>query len=137
MYSYSQEAGITAQLARTIGISVDHRRTNKCNESLQLNVQRLKEYKSRLVVFPRKANAPKKGDASAAEIAAAKQLVGTVVAAPKAEAAVTFAPITEEMKSFRAFSTLRAARNDAKLVGVRLNKKKKEGDDAPAAAGDA
>jgi large subunit ribosomal protein L13e len=98
----------------------------------------LKEYKSRLVVFPRKANAPKKGDASAAEVAAAKQLVGAVVAAPKPEPAITFAPITEEMKSFRAYSTLRAARNDAKLVGKRLNKKaKKEGDDAAPGAGDA
>ncbi len=30
-------------------------------ESLTLNVQRLEEYKTRLVVFPKKANKPKKG----------------------------------------------------------------------------
>ncbi len=40
------------------------------------------------------------------------------------------------MKAFRAYSTLRAARNDAKLVGIRANKlKKKEGEEPAAAKG--
>merc|ERR1712189_105194 len=46
-------AGIPANKARTIGICVDHRRKNKCTKSLQANVQRLKEYQSKLIVFPR------------------------------------------------------------------------------------
>ena len=57
-------AGIHKKVARTIGISVDPRRRNKCTESLQANVQRLKEYRSKLILFPRKPSAPKKGDSS-------------------------------------------------------------------------
>ena len=37
-----REAGVNVKLAPTIGIAVDHRRTNKSAESLQQNVARLK-----------------------------------------------------------------------------------------------
>merc|ERR1712228_1059090 len=67
-------AGLGAAYARTIGIAVDHKRTNKSVESLQINVQRLKEYKSKLILFPRNAKAPKKADASPEEIKMATQL---------------------------------------------------------------
>jgi hypothetical protein len=50
-----QAAGIPKKLAPTIGISVDHRRKNKSLEGLQANVQRLKTYKAKLVIFPRRA----------------------------------------------------------------------------------
>mmetsp|Transcript_26497 Transcript_26497/g.39355 ORF Transcript_26497/g.39355 Transcript_26497/m.39355 type:complete len:205 (-) Transcript_26497:90-704(-) len=124
-----KEAGISAKLAQTIGIAVDHRRTNKSVESLQLNVQRLKEYKSRLIVFPRKSNKPKAGDSSKEELAQAQQIKGDIVAAPAAEPAVTFGTITDEMKAFKAYGTMRAARNDVKLLGKRLVKAKAaEGD---------
>lgn len=120
-----KEAGIPAKLAQTIGISVDHRRTNKSVESLQLNVQRLKEYKSRLVVFPRKGNKPRAGDASKEEIAQAQQLKGEIVARPTVEDAVTLGgKITDEMKAFRPYGALRTARNEARLLGKRIAKKK-------------
>jgi large subunit ribosomal protein L13e len=57
-----QEAGIHRKEARSVGIAVDHRRRNRSNESLELNIQRLKAYKAKLIVFPRKAASPKKGD---------------------------------------------------------------------------
>lgn len=57
-------AGIHKKVARTLGISVDPRRRNKSTESLQANVQRLKEYRSKLILFPRRPAAPKKGDSS-------------------------------------------------------------------------
>jgi hypothetical protein len=50
-----QAAGIPKKLAPTIGISVDHRRKNKSLEGLQTNVQRLKTYKAKLVIFPRRS----------------------------------------------------------------------------------
>lgn len=59
-----QAAGIHKKTARTIGIAVDPRRRNRSTESLQANVQRLKEYRSKLILFPRKPSAPKKGDSS-------------------------------------------------------------------------
>lgn len=61
---FPQAAGIHKKTARTIGISVDPRRRNRSTESLQANVQRLKEYRSKLILFPRKASAPKKGDST-------------------------------------------------------------------------
>merc|ERR1712066_859924 len=48
-----REAKIPVKLAPTIGIAVDHRRRNKCAESLKVNVDRLKMYKSKLLVFPK------------------------------------------------------------------------------------
>lgn len=59
-----RSAGIHKKYAKTIGISVDHRRRNKSLESLQSNVARLKAYRSKLILFPRKLKTPKKGDAT-------------------------------------------------------------------------
>merc|ERR1719380_289421 len=50
-----REAKISPKLALTIGISVDHRRRNRCTESLQTNVARLKEYMTKLKVFPKRS----------------------------------------------------------------------------------
>merc|ERR1712210_223148 len=79
-----KEAGFNKKEARTLGVSVDHRRRNRSAESLQLNAQRLKEYKSKLIVFPRKANKPKAGDAEVAELEQAQQKVGPIIPMPSA-----------------------------------------------------
>eukprot|EP01054_Gregarina_sp_Poly1_P008302 Gregarina_sp_Poly_1__8301@NODE_484_length_8016_cov_113_227827_g391_i0_p4_GENE_NODE_484_length_8016_cov_113_227827_g391_i0NODE_484_length_8016_cov_113_227827_g391_i0_p4_ORF_typecomplete_len171_score12_54Ribosomal_L13e/PF01294_18/3_5e43Rieske_2/PF13806_6/0_025Bromo_coat/PF01318_18/0_09_NODE_484_length_8016_cov_113_227827_g391_i042214733 len=50
---------LTVAAARTIGISVDPRRKNRSEESLKMNVNRLKTYMSKLVVFPRGSKAKK------------------------------------------------------------------------------
>ena len=59
-----QAAGIGRREARTIGIAVDYRRRNKSMETQQINAQRLKRYRSKLILFPRKAGKPRKGDAT-------------------------------------------------------------------------
>merc|ERR1711976_278006 len=59
-------AGLSKSKAQTIGISIDHRRKNRSLESLQKNVQRLKEYQSKLILFPINGKKPRKGDASEA-----------------------------------------------------------------------
>lgn len=59
-----KEAGISRKTALGLGIVVDHRRRNLSVEGKAINVERLKAYKERLVVFPRKAGKPKKGDSS-------------------------------------------------------------------------
>ena len=56
-----KEAGLGAAFARSIGIAVDHRRRNKSQESLELNKRRLQAYLGKLILFPRKADKPKKG----------------------------------------------------------------------------
>ena len=77
-------------------------------------------------MFPKHANKLKKGDASAAEVAEARQLTGDLLPVTGSGDAVTFAPVTEEMKAFRGYAALRAARADAKLVGIRWKKSKEE-----------
>ena len=52
---------------------------SKSVESLQLSAQRLKEYKSKLILFPLNAKKPKKGDATEEEISKATQIAGEVM----------------------------------------------------------
>ena len=59
-----KEAGIGKKEARGVGIVVDHRRRNLSEEGKALNVERLKAYKTRLIVFPRNVKKPKKGDST-------------------------------------------------------------------------
>jgi len=46
-------AGLSINQAKQLGVAIDKRRRNKSQENLQRNVQRLKEYRSKLVVLPR------------------------------------------------------------------------------------
>jgi ribosomal protein L13E len=57
-------AGIPRKEAPGLGIVVDHRRRNLSEEGMAVNVERLKAYKTRLIVFPRKTKKPKKGDST-------------------------------------------------------------------------
>lgn len=112
-------------MALSIGIPVDHRRQNTSVESLQANVARLNEYKSKLILFPRKSKAPKKGDASAEEVKEAQQLVRVAN-----NAAFKIDPIPNKYtveeraidaaeKEKNAFRTLRMARADKRNQGKR------------------
>ncbi|GFT23851.1 60S ribosomal protein L13 [Nephila pilipes] len=118
-------AGVHKKQARTIGISVDHRRKNKSVESLQRNVQRLKIYKSKLILFPHKLAKPRKGDATAEEIKMATQLQGVVMPIKRHVKHVEKPrKPTEEEKKFQAYATLRNARSEARLWGMRQKKAK-------------
>lgn len=125
-------AGIPKRLAATIGIAVDHRRRNHSQESLDANVERLKEYQSKVVVFPRRNGREKKGDADKATrqgIATDKPSAGM---APVTQRVPPFEArkITEEEKTFQAYTTLRKAQSDARLVGVRAKRAKAKEDEA-------
>ncbi|KAL1768886.1 60S ribosomal protein L13 [Sigmodon hispidus] len=118
-------AGIHKKVARTIGISVDPRRRNKSTESLQANVQqRLKEYCSKLIFFPRKPSAPKKGNSSAEELKLATQLTGPVMPIQNVYKKEKARVITEEEKNFKAFASLRMAQANARLFGIRAKRAK-------------
>ncbi|TFL06764.1 ribosomal protein L13e [Pterulicium gracile] len=112
-----KEAGIGKKEARGVGIVVDHRRRNLSEEGKKLNVERLNAYKTRLIVFPRKAGKPKKGDSSAEDLKAV-----TTRAALALPAAFTHeAPrkITDEERKSEAFLTLRSQRSTARHDGIR------------------
>jgi large subunit ribosomal protein L13e len=118
---------MTKKWAQTVGIAVDHRRTNTSAEQLQSNVERLSAYKNKLIIFPRKEGQPKKGyvnDATAEVCKAATQVEGNlplaaVVAAPE------FRAITADAKAQKVYRKLRVLRKTARYQG-RRNKKAEE-----------
>eukprot|EP00112_Aurelia_sp_Birch-Aquarium-sp1_P017601 Seg4095.3 transcript_id=Seg4095.3/GoldUCD/mRNA.D3Y31 product="60S ribosomal protein L13" pseudo=true protein_id=Seg4095.3/GoldUCD/D3Y31 len=117
-------AGVSPKQALSIGISVDHRRKNRSTESLQANVQRLKEYKTKLILFPRKANKPKQGDSDAAELAMATQLQGQVLPILQTKQAEKARKVTDEEKKLSVFQSMRIARANARLIGIRAKRAK-------------
>ncbi|CAF1311338.1 unnamed protein product [Adineta steineri] len=123
-------AGLHPTYARTIGISVDHRRRNKSTEAFQLNVQRLKQYLGKLILFPLKADKPKKHDSKPEEIKLATQLKKQKVMPIKQRVQREKArPINDADTKFNAYQALRMARADAKLIGQREKKAKQAAED--------
>lgn len=114
--------------ARTIGISVDHRRKNRSVESFQENVQRLKDYKSRLILFPRNSDKPKKGDSTVEERKLATQLKGAILPIKSRVRQPKIRVPTEDEKKFGAHYTVRKARITKRLHGKR-SKKEQDGKD--------
>jgi len=126
-------AGLTAGFAQTIGIAVDRRRRNKSVESQQENVQRLKEYRSKLILFPVHENRKlRKGEATEEERKVATQQKGPVLPLKKAVPEIEYRKITDEERKFNAVHTLRRARADARLVGKRAKKAREAAENAEA-----
>lgn len=115
-------AGVPKKLAPTIGIAVDHRRRNHSLEGFQTNVQRLKTYKAKLVVFPRRACKFKAGDSTPEELATATQVSGPILPIICEKPNVELVKVTAEMKSFKAYDKLRLERTNERHVGVRAKR---------------
>merc|ERR1712139_385130 len=104
-------------MARTIGIAVDHRRRNRCAESLQANVERLKLYKSKLLIFPKKSGKKgvKKGDTPKSELQnVAQNTLKEIIPVPKPQVRVKARAITAAEKSKSAYKTLKKSRTNKK-----------------------
>lgn len=101
---------LSPKYARTIGISVDHRRQNKSQETFDANVARLEEYKSKLVIFDKKTKAAE---------AAAYEQVSTPATFPVVQRPIESAPRAVEQSEQTAYRTLRLARNDQRFKGIR------------------
>lgn len=132
-----QAAGIPRQYAPTIGISVDARRQNLSEESLAANVERLKAYTARLILFPKKSNKPKKGDSSKEELkAAAEGISSTGAAFPIVGVDKTISTIKKSDLPAAieggAFRKLRAERSNKRNAGQR-EKRAREKAEAEAA----
>merc|ERR1719235_1704447 len=128
-----KEAKIPRKMARTIGISVDHRRRNRCTESLQENVNRLKLYKSKLLLFPRGsgAKAVKKGDTPKSELQnVAQNTLKEIIPVPKPALRIKARAITSAEKEASAYKTLKKARTDKKYLGEKLKKAKAKDEEA-------
>jgi large subunit ribosomal protein L13e len=118
-----KEAGVNRKEARGLGIVVDHRRRNASEEGKAVNVQRLKAYKERLIVYPKKASKPKKGDSTGDALVAAT----TRLALPLPPSVIPEQPreITEEEREFKAYRALRDARAEQRHAGVKKIRQQK------------
>ncbi|CAG8974506.1 hypothetical protein HYALB_00009041 [Hymenoscyphus albidus] len=133
-----KEAGIPRKLAPTIGISVDPRRQNLSTESLVANVDRLKAYRARLILFPRKVGQYKKGDATKEEVSGAKNTLSSVRSGlPIVNVEAGFSEIKKgDVPSAiegGAFRKLRVSRSDQRNAGKREKRAREKADEAAAA----
>merc|ERR1719388_90278 len=128
-----REAKIPVKLAPTIGISVDHRRRNRCTESLQANVDRLKLYKSKLLIFPKKSGKKgvKQGDTPKSELAnVAQNTLKEIIPVPKPVLRIKARAITAAEKEASAYKKLKKARTDKHYLGEKLKKAKAKDEEA-------
>lgn len=122
-------AGLNLSYARTYGIALDYRRKNRSEEGFQVNVERLKQYKSKLVVFAAKTKVAKKFVTAGADVKDARQVqvakVFPVVNKPVQEAprAIT---AEEQAQAGKVVNMLRQALTTKKLYGRRVNKYNKQ-----------
>jgi len=105
-------AGLSPSFARSVGIAVDHRRHNKGADMQAANVARLEQYKSKLILFPRKEGKPKKGpinDSPADALKASFDQRSSVLKLPaKAAEAPVYEPLTKQLKAAKAYEEGRA-----------------------------
>lgn len=109
--------GIAPKYARTIGISVDHRRQNKSQETFDANVARLQEYKSKLVIFDKKTKASEVASFEQVDVSATFP-----VEQPAPESGLRAVEVPEQT----AYRTLRLARNERKYKGIREKRAKEK-----------
>lgn len=104
---------------------MDTRRKDKSEERKAENVQRLKEYKARLVVYGKKnANAEQVG-----------QFRGVIMPIAKQEIKTVSRPITEAEKSRKVFEEMRRMRVYADVYAKRAKRKAEKAKEAEMAVG--
>ena len=89
-------------------------------------MQRLESYKSKLILFPRRADKPKKGDINDSTADKLKSAEAEkqntqkhILSKPKVKARQAPAKITKEMKDSRVFRKLRQLQTNQKYIGKR------------------
>jgi large subunit ribosomal protein L13e len=121
-----KEAGINRHEALSIGISIDYRRSNKSDKTFRTNVQRLKEYKSKLVLFPKGLAHIKTGETPRSEITKQEQQKGILMPVKKEEFQFETMNIKDINTKTSVYNVLRQARAEARLVGLREKKAKEK-----------
>lgn len=120
-------AGSNPRYVATVGVSVDARRKNISQQSLDLNAQRLKSYLDKLVVFPLSKKAVAKTDASAEVQKAAKQArkIGASPASIRAAAAPARKVAKAETEK-SAYKFLKKNLSAVRFMGERMVRQQKK-----------
>lgn len=125
-------AKISKKVARSVGVAVDHRRKNHCVESLQLNVQRLQTYVSKLVIFPGHGNlcGLTKGDKS--EQDSATQVKGPALPFPAPDTTVQYRAVVAKDLSVQdnsVYHQMRVIKSATRLEGQRAKRAKEKAEE--------
>jgi len=126
-------AKINKKAARGIGIAVDHRRKNRSEEGFTLNVNRLKLYSSKLLLFPRNPSSSrvKKGDSKPEELGKAQQVdTNEVFPIHQPLKRLRARKITKDERLADVTKVLRKALTDQKRKGAREKRAKDKADEA-------
>jgi len=146
-------AGLNKRIARGLGVSVDHRRNDRNKETFSRNVDRIKAFRSKQVVFPTNTVTKASLKEKKAARLARRDVLANIASAVQVRDAQAFTPvartledpraITEEERKASVFVTLRKAKMSVKRAGdavKKANAKEKEvqqGAKKPTADGDA
>eukprot|EP01064_Diplonema_japonicum_P031397 TRINITY_DN55_c0_g4_i1.p1 TRINITY_DN55_c0_g4~~TRINITY_DN55_c0_g4_i1.p1 ORF type:complete len:229 (+),score=75.63 TRINITY_DN55_c0_g4_i1:52-738(+) len=125
--------GLCAKYARTIGVSVDHRRRNHSEESLTKNTLRLKEYLGKLILYPlqgkKKATKGPVAEATGDALKAVQQnSLKAIIPAKEADNSEAPRDLTKDEKSRCIYNYLRAQNRNEKFIGIRLARSKRKSD---------
>uniref|UniRef100_UPI0037545E06 ribosomal protein L13e n=1 Tax=Salmonella sp. s51933 TaxID=3160127 RepID=UPI0037545E06 len=82
-----------------------------------------KEYRSKLIIFPRKLSKPKQGDSEASELEMVKQVKDVLPITPMTMP-IKARQITEDERNASVFTTMRFARANKRLIGIRAKRVK-------------
>jgi len=117
-------SNISRAEAKQIGISVDRRRQNRSVEAMQVNVDRLKQYKANLVLFPKNKKKALKGEATEEEMKMAQQFRGkTIMPLPKHKFALEEDQvINPKIQKMNVVSIAKQARIVGRKWGIRAKK---------------
>ena len=128
-----ESAGIKSlSYARSIGIAIDLRRKDTCSETLNVNTERIKNYISRIILYPRKKNdkKPQVKEATQEQLntpeAKEQNKSKVVIEFPKEEPGYEFANVTKEMTDKNIYQLQRKEIKTAKGFYKRLEESKKK-----------
>ena len=128
-----ESAGIKGlPYARSIGIAIDLRRKDTCSETLNVNTERIKNYISRIILYPRKKNdkKPQVKEATQEQLntpeAKEQNKSKVVIEFPKEEPGYEFANVTKEMTDKNIYQLQRKEIKTAKGFYKRLEESKKK-----------
>lgn len=119
-------AGLKPKYANTIGVRVDARRKNISEESLNTNIQRLKTYVSKLVIFPVNPKKIQAGEATEAEQKAATQDRSRTVSALVYPAVEAARKVTDDEKTKNVYAFLKKNHSAVRFLGARLKRAQKK-----------
>lgn len=126
-----KRAGIRGlNFARSIGICVDLRRKDTCSETQKMNAERIKEYVSKMILYPRR-NADKKPqvleatpDQLKSTEAVQQNTTKSIIPLPKPESAFSWGAISKDMAEQSVYKTLRKEWKEQSGFNKKLAKRK-------------